>query len=77
MDAPLDFRLDRNRILPNGLPSGSFGNYESAFAEGSRVSALNRSASGSIPDLARIGTPASLSQFPSRYFHHSVGAQGK
>lgn len=76
MDAPLDFRLDRNRILPNGLPSGSFGNYESAFAEGSRVSALNRSASGSIPDLARIGTPASLSQFPSRYFHHSVGAQG-
>ena len=76
MDAPLDFRLDRNRILSSGLPSGSFGNYDAAFAESSRVSALNRSASGSIPDLARIGTPASLSQFPSRYFHHTVGAQG-
>ena len=77
MDAPLDFRLDRNRILSSGLPSGSFGNYDAAFPESSRVSALNRSASGSIPDLARIGTPASLSQFPSRYFHHTVGAQGK
>lgn len=77
MDAPLDFRLDRNRILSSGL-SSSFGNYDSAFSEGSnRVSGLSRSASGSIPDLARIGTPsASLNQFPSRYYHPSVAAQG-
>lgn len=76
MDTPLDFRLDRNRILSSGLNPASFGNYDPTFAESSRVSALNRSASGSIPDLARIGTPTSLSQFPSRYFHHSLGTQG-
>lgn len=78
MDAPLDFRLDRTRIISSGL-SSSFGNYDSAFSEGSsRVPTLSRSASGSIPDLARIGTPsASLSQFPSRYYHPSVAAQGK
>ena len=84
MDAPVDFSLDRARLLNGNLASGGLGSYNGVnYSEGGHVSSMNRNAvsSGSLQDLGRVATPARLSsaEYQSRYVHPSLSlsAQGK